>query len=202
MSFVSWHENLQPDQSIAAGADRLVQARAALLGDPRYRRLGLREIFVNEYVGLEDRFLPGEAVAYLDALERGGADLAARSCWAPADCTPAGISGLADSASGRSRAVWWPHRWYAEGAAGRVRSRSDDRSITALAAANPGGSRCCSATRLREARGARARDLRVELTLEGSSACYAPRVARASPSNACPHLASGDRRAPPLLRAP
>lgn len=138
VSFLAWHENLQPDEPIAAAADRLIQARKELLGNPRYARLGLREIHVNEYVGQEDRYLPGEAVAYLAALERGGADLAARSCWGQPDCSPAGLDGLLDATSGKPRAIWWAHRWYAGGADGRVRSESSDPSLPALAGATQG----------------------------------------------------------------
>lgn len=137
-SFLSWHENPQPDEPIAAAAGRLVQARKELLGDRRYARLGLREIHVNEYVGQADRYRPGEAVAYLAALERGGADLAAHSCWTEPDCSPAGLDGLLDAASAKPRAIWWVHRWYAEGAAGRVRSEPGDPSLAALARAIPG----------------------------------------------------------------
>lgn len=138
VSFISWHENLRTDQPIAAGAQRMMWARRELLGNPRYRRLGLREIHINEYVGVDDRFLPGELVAYLAALERGGADLAARSCWTDEECSPAGVGGLVEAASGMRRAVWWVHRWYAEGAAGRVRSDSSNPSIATLARAIPG----------------------------------------------------------------
>jgi hypothetical protein len=138
VSFLSWHENLQPHEPIAAAADRLAEARRDLLGDRRYARLGLREIHVNEYVGQGDRYLPGEAVAYLAALERGGADLAALSCWTHPDCSPTGLDGLLDTTSGTPRAVWWAHRWYAEGATGRVGSEPSDPSLAALSRARPG----------------------------------------------------------------
>ena len=88
---------------------------------------------MNEYVGVEDRYLPGEAVAYLAALERGGANLAAHSCWGEPDCSPAGLDGLIDPPTGKPRAIWWAHRWYAQGAAGRVRSEAGDASLAVLA---------------------------------------------------------------------
>jgi xylan 1,4-beta-xylosidase len=138
VSFLAWHANLRPGQPIARVADDLRLARRIFVENPRYAPLGLRAIHVNEYVGQVDRYRPGEAVAYLSALTEGGADLAARSCWSLADCGARGLDGLLDPASGRRRAAWWVHRWYAAAADGRVRTRVSDTTVAGLAARRPG----------------------------------------------------------------
>ncbi len=69
--------------------EHLVEARAGFVQNPRFRSLGLREIHINEYMGLSDRYFPAETVSYLEALERGSADRAARSCWTEPECLPA-----------------------------------------------------------------------------------------------------------------
>jgi len=132
---LAWHENLRPDDPLEGIAAHLSDARSRVLGDPRYSSLGLREIHVNEYTGMADRYSPGEAVAYLAQLEAGGADLAALSCWTEADCAPPGLGGLLSPAEAAPRAVWWAHRWYAHGVEARVRSRSSDPAVAVLASA-------------------------------------------------------------------
>ncbi len=135
ISALTWHENLRPDDPLEGIAAHLGDARSRLLADPRFADLGMREIHVNEYVGAADRYLPGEALAYLSQLEAGGADLAALSCWTAEDCGPSALGGLIAPAEGAPRAVWWAHRWYAEGADARVRSQSSDPAVAVLAAA-------------------------------------------------------------------
>ncbi len=135
ISALSWHENLRPEDPLEGIADHLADARSRVLADPRYADLGMSEIHVNEYVGAVDRYLPGEAVAYLSQLEAGGADLAALSCWTEEDCAPAGLDGLVAPAEDAPRAVWWAHRWYAQGAGARLRGESSNPSVAVLASA-------------------------------------------------------------------
>ena len=90
---LAWHENLRPEDPLEGIAAHLSDARSRVLADPRYAELGMRQIHVNEYTGAVDRYLPGEAVAYLSQLEAGDADLAALSCWTAEDCAPSGLGG-------------------------------------------------------------------------------------------------------------
>ena len=132
---LAWHENLRPEDPLEGIAAHLSDARSRALADPRYAELGMKQIHVNEYTGAVDRYLPGEAVAYLSQLEAGGADLAALSCWTAEDCAPSGLGGLVSPAEGAPRAVWWAHRWYAQGAGARVRSESSNPAVAVLASA-------------------------------------------------------------------
>jgi Glycosyl hydrolases family 39 len=174
VDFLSWHENIGADEALESISSHLRRARSQLVENPRYAALGMREIHVNEYVGLEDRHLPGEAATYLDQLERGGADLAARACWDEADCSPTGLNGML--ANGSPRAVWWVHRWYAAGAGARVRSRSGDAAVTALASTGQAGAQVLLGNAPR--RGPRAPaakgGLAVRLSLRGGPLMSAP----------------------------
>ena len=135
LGFLSWHENLEPTDPLETISGHLAEGRQRFVDAPRYAPLGIREIHVNEYGGRSDRHLPGEAVAYLAQLERGGADRAARSCWSLEDCSPAGLDGLL-TPDGTPRSIWWAHRWYAQGTSLRVRSESSDRTVAVLASAD------------------------------------------------------------------
>ena len=133
ISALAWHENLRPEDPLEGIAAHLSDARSRVLADPSNADLGIREIHVNEYTGAVDRYLPGEAVAYLSQLEAGGADLAALSCWTAEDCEPSGLGGLLFE--GSPRAVWWVHRWYAKGAGARVSAESSNPAVAVLASA-------------------------------------------------------------------
>lgn len=138
IDFLAWHENLTPKDQLDSISEHLTDARARFLESERYAALGMRQIHVNEYVGLEDRYLVGETVAYLEQLERGGADRAARSCWTDEECSPPALGGLL-APDGSPRGTWWVHRWYADGAATRVRSESSDPAVAVLAGSTTPG---------------------------------------------------------------
>ena len=140
---LSWHE-LPGGRGVAAIADHLRRARAGLLGNPAYVPLGVRELYIGEYVGEGDALWPGEVLGYLAQLESGGASEAAHACWhdpSGADtCTEHTLDGLLDGVTMRPRAPWWAMRWYARGTGSRVRSRSADPALAVMAARRPGGS--------------------------------------------------------------
>lgn len=177
VGFISWHENLERSDPLDSISGHLTDARKRFVDEPRFAALGIREIHINEYVGKSDRHLAGEAVSYMQQLERGGADRAARSCWSREDCSPAGLDGLL-TPDGTPRSIWWAHRWYAQGAESRVRSESSGTTVPVLAA----GERRLAQVLLGYAprRGslepAAAARQRVELTMRGGVVATAPRV--------------------------
>ena len=167
LDFLAWHENLTPSDPLGSISVHLADGRVRFVEEPRYAAIGLRAIHINEYVGREDRHMPGEAVAYLQELERGGADLAARSCWSREDCSPAGLDGLL-TPGGSPRAIWWTHRWYADGVRSRVKSRSEDPAVAVLAGAPaPGGAHVLLGHVAPRGSGGRSRPKVIELALEG-----------------------------------
>jgi xylan 1,4-beta-xylosidase len=137
---LSWHE-LPGGHGVATIADHLRRARAGLLGNPAYIPLGVRELYIGEYVGEGDALWPGEILGYLSQLERGGASEAAHACWhdpsGEDNCTAHTLDGVLDGATMRPRAPWWALRWYARGTGSRVSSRSADPALAVMAARAP-----------------------------------------------------------------
>jgi hypothetical protein len=135
---LSWHE-LAGGAAIRAIPDHLRRARRALVRNPAFIAVGLRELHVNESVARGDSLYPGEQLAYLAFLERGRADAAARACWpdpSGADtCLRHTLDGLLDARSSRPRGDWWTTAWYARGVSSRVAASSASPDVVALAAA-------------------------------------------------------------------
>lgn len=133
VSFLSFHANLEADEPIPALESDLRAVRALV---PRYRDLSLTGVEVNESIGPADQYRPGEILGYLEHMEAGGADAAARSCWldlAGADnCLNGTLEGLL-TPEGRPRSAWWAYRAYAEGQEGRVPGSSDSAAVAVLA---------------------------------------------------------------------
>jgi hypothetical protein len=134
---LSWHELPGDSPGIAAISSHLRRARSWLLRNPAYVVLGLRELHVNEAVGPGDQLYPGEQVAYLAELERGGARAATRACWPEPsgmdNCRARSLDGLLDPLSLRPRAPWWVTAWYARGVGARVSARVTGGAVAALA---------------------------------------------------------------------
>jgi hypothetical protein len=131
---LSWHEL---SGSIAGVGDDVRRARLALLRNPAYAPVGLRELDVSEYVARNDALYGAEALGYVAQLEKGGVKRAAHACWpepSGADaCQERTLDGLLATTSRRPRAAWWALRWYARGAATRVRSQSADPALAVVA---------------------------------------------------------------------
>lgn len=137
VNFLCWHE-LEPWSDIALVEQNLRFARQEYVANPRFQKLRLREIHVNEYVGEVDRYRPAELLAFLHYLERGGADYASRSCWGR-HCEDNSIDGIIDPATREPRAAWWIHALYAAGCERRVRAGSDFGHVVVFGQALPIG---------------------------------------------------------------
>ncbi len=117
----------------------LQYAREEFLENPRYWPLKIKEILITEYTDRFDRYRPGEAVAYLWALEEGQADGAVRTCWRPSphatyresDCGNNSLNGLLLEKN--PRPVYWVYRAYSAGWRSRVLSRTTEPEVVSLA---------------------------------------------------------------------
>jgi uncharacterized iron-regulated protein len=87
VNVLAWHELRASQEDLPSIAEHLAQARREFFYDPHrpetapYRNLHLRGIQINESVGPDHVFHPGDTAAYLYFMERGGADAAVRACW-------------------------------------------------------------------------------------------------------------------------
>ncbi len=136
INFLSWHE-LTPGPRDRTDIRRHLEiAGERLVRNPAYAALRLRWRIVNEVTGLPDQYLPAEILGDLTALEDGGADFAARACWADSrkisNCSNNSLDGLlAENSS--PRAAWWTYKFYADGIAGRVQASGDDPRLVVRA---------------------------------------------------------------------
>jgi xylan 1,4-beta-xylosidase len=129
VNVLSWHE-MGLDRPLSVIADHVATTRSAYMGPGRYAALGISEIHVNESVGPPETYDPAGSLTFLQYLERGGADAAARACWGN-DCVNNSLDGLL-TAAGEPRAVWWAYSMYADGAGTRVASTLSDGRILTL----------------------------------------------------------------------
>jgi xylan 1,4-beta-xylosidase len=140
MSALAWHEFPGPSPPISTITDHLREARRRFLNAPKYQRLGLQNLYVTESVNQYAQYRPGDILASLSALERGGADGAARACWRdPHDrdqCFNHTLDGLVTPGRFRPLSPWWTYKLYADGTATRVHAVGDGRSVVALASAD------------------------------------------------------------------
>jgi len=137
VSALSWHEFPAPSPPISTIIDHLRDARRRFLDGTKYAHLGLQRVYVTESVNAYSQYRPGEILAYLSALERGGADGAARACFTAPDgsdqCFNHTLDGLVTPGTSRPRAPWWTYKLYADGVSSRVQSTTHPSSIAALA---------------------------------------------------------------------
>jgi xylan 1,4-beta-xylosidase len=133
---VSWHD-LPDDLGSLPRLSERVKATRALLSEPRYRPLGVREFHLNEIMGRGIQLMPAAAVGYFAELEAAGADVAIKSCWPEpsgrVNCEGQTLDGLLDWDTGRPRSIWYSWRAYTDGRPSRVRARSRDPRIAVLA---------------------------------------------------------------------
>jgi xylan 1,4-beta-xylosidase len=166
VNVLSWHE--LSAGSIPAIAQRVAIAREALLRSSRYRALHIRELHVNEATTAQDQYRPGELVGVLHYLEAGGADAAARTCWADLsggdNCYNDTLDGLLVPRSFKPRSVWWATKAYADGVRSRVLTRFDDPDVVGLGSARSDRPRTAQLL-VAHLRGGAAGDVDVEVTL-------------------------------------
>lgn len=135
---LSWHEPGETDGEIAAISDHVAEATEKFLKNPRYARLGIREINITAFGTEVHQYSPGRAIQYLSELEAGGAGGASRSCFGAADgksnCFNDTLDGMIGSKSGKANGTWWVYSAYGESLGGRVTSATTDPELAVLAA--------------------------------------------------------------------
>ncbi len=133
---LTWHElgGFHPIQGIE---DDLANARARFINGSANGALNVREIHINEYNSPYEIYSPASSLLYIQYLERGGADAAARSCWSDSsgisDCFNNSLDGLLEPDGFQPRSVWWAYRLYAQGVDGRVCGDAQRRQVLCLA---------------------------------------------------------------------
>jgi hypothetical protein len=136
VNVLSWHEVGGP----AEVAQHVRAVRRRLVANQRYAPLRVREIHVNEYGGPGERARPGTILGYVYALERGGADAAAKACWPDAEgvdgCDQATLSNLL-TLEREPTSAWWASWAYATTLHRRVAVRVRRGGLAAFGARGP-----------------------------------------------------------------
>jgi hypothetical protein len=132
---LAWHE-LQA-AGISKISEHLKDARKRLLASSHLSVTHVRFIYISEYLAESDALYPGELIAYLDQLERGGANGGAMACWADpggsSACDQHTLDGLLNPGTKQPRGVWWAAKAYADGVGSRVETSSTTPALAALA---------------------------------------------------------------------
>lgn len=135
LDVLTWHE-FRDGASLPQISQSLQEARRDFVDNPAYAALGIKEIQINEAIGQSIQFKPGSSLAVLDQLERGGADASSHACWPDgkgSNCDNQSLDGLLTPKFRETRSAWWAYKAYADGAASRVASASDNPRVYALA---------------------------------------------------------------------
>lgn len=136
VNFLSWHE--LDERAITSIPERLDEAHKLFLENPKYSRLKIKEIQINEIIGGDAQYNPGVILGYFYYLEKGKADGASKACWEnllqQSNCYNNSLDGLI-SKDFRPRAAWWTYKIYADGAESRVESAATNPKVAALGSA-------------------------------------------------------------------
>jgi hypothetical protein len=145
MNFVSWHELAQAPTDISQVVTHVAALRSLIASNSSYQALGIKEIHINETVGMSDMYNPAENLAWLNYLEIAKVDVAARSCWASMvtgsnNCFNSSHEGLVQPGTATPRSVYWVYKLRA-GMTNRVAVTSTMPQVVGMAASWPDGVR-------------------------------------------------------------
>ncbi len=122
VDILNWHQNGDLKDAVQLKKNIQYAKDNWLL---KYKKVGIKDIYIPEIVGFNDQFNSLTTLAYICAIEDSGASGACHSCWENKDknigntCWNNSIDGLLDN-DGRPRPVWWLYKWYAESLENRL----------------------------------------------------------------------------------
>lgn len=146
VNILMWHELCHYDPQsnqmlmyidIPSIEDHLKDAEKTILNNSEYKSLNIKEIHINEIVGLSDQLIPASILGFFYYLERGKADGACRASWfdpiSKRENETRTLDGMLTQDLYEPRAGWWVHKLYADGVDTRVVSETTDRRVVAIA---------------------------------------------------------------------
>ncbi|WP_261511163.1 GH39 family glycosyl hydrolase [Chryseobacterium paludis] len=111
VDILSWHE-LRDGEYYKDFNKDMKRLRTEIL--PRYPKVGVKKIILNEIINQYSQFSPSEVLQVFKYLEDNNIDGACKACWAESDgvfnCNNS-INGLLDK-KGKPRSVWWAYKIY------------------------------------------------------------------------------------------
>jgi len=103
----------------------------------KYPKIGIKDIYIPEIVGLHEQFNPTTIISYLHMLENNGIKGGCKACWDNPDvqnensCWNNSMDGII-SPEGKPRSAWWVYKYYAESLPKRLASKSFNREIITI----------------------------------------------------------------------
>jgi len=108
---------------------------------PKYLKVGVKKIVLNEIINQYSQFSPSEVLQVLKMLENNNIDGACKGCWAESDgifnCNNS-INGLLDK-NGKPRSVWWAYKVYNQSTKNRVQDVSNYDQLSVFASYDTDG---------------------------------------------------------------
>ena len=145
VNFLSWHELSDVDYSLPDIARHIAYMRSLANSFPNLR---MQKILINESVGPQIHYFPGDILGSLYYMELGGADGANKACWNDSqgnnNCYNSSLDGIinadynSDTPNPTPRASWWAYKTYADGIDSRVKAASDNPNVVVMASRAPG----------------------------------------------------------------
>lgn len=132
LDILNWHD-LGNQQDAVKLQKNIKEARELL---KKYPKLGVKQIYIPEIIGLDEQFNPLTAFAYLNSLEESNAFGGCKACWdnpvnkGENSCWNNSMDGLL-TPDGKPRASWWLYKYYADSLEKRLVSKSTNKEFIA-----------------------------------------------------------------------
>ncbi|MEM0952179.1 MAG: hypothetical protein AAGI66_08580 [Cyanobacteria bacterium P01_H01_bin.74] len=115
INFLTWHELGAADQDIPSVTRHLRQMQRFI---SQFPNVNYKFTLINESVGPDTRYKPGEILGYLYHLQRGKAGGTNKACWSDengqSDCYNGTLDGILSTDNYAPRAAWWAYKAYAD----------------------------------------------------------------------------------------
>lgn len=132
VDILCWHEWRDGGSAKDFSKD-VKKLRTSIL--PKYPKVGVKKIVLNEIINQYLQFSPSEVLHVLKMLENNNIDGACKGCWAESDgvvnCNNS-INGLLDK-NGKSRSIWWAYKIYNQSTKNRVQDMTDYGQLSVFA---------------------------------------------------------------------
>ncbi|NHM05815.1 hypothetical protein G4D82_01150 [Flavobacterium sp. CYK-4] len=136
VNVVTWHEldYILDSNAITHLREHVSFIRDNFMNNPKYKKLNIKSIDINEIVGESYRHNPAIQAYYLGGLEQAGVDHASKSSWqVDPDNRASGFDNRLTNLfnrEGQKRPNWWVYKLYSDGVEKRVKSYNEEiRSI-------------------------------------------------------------------------
>lgn len=132
VDILCWHEWREGISAKDFSRD-VKKLRTSIL--PKYPKVGVRKIILNEIINQNSQFSPSEVLQVLKMLENNNIDGACKGCWAESDgvvnCNNS-INGLLDK-NDKARSIWWAYKIYNQSTKNRVQNITNYDQLSVFA---------------------------------------------------------------------